>query len=230
MKKILYVEDDETLAYLTQEHLVQQSYDITHAQDGKSAIRIFKEDSFDLCILDIMLPQMDGFELAQEIRALNYEIPIIFLSAKSLKEDRLKGLRTGADDYILKPFSIEELCLKIDIFLSRSKKEKRSTADVLKIGELHLEYSNYQLKVNDRYRKLTEKEAELLHLFFSYPNQVLKRDQILNRIWGDDDYFMGRSLDVFISRLRKMIHPESSCKIENLHGIGFRFTVKDVNS
>ncbi len=226
MKKILLVEDDETLAYLTADYLEMNGYVAIHCKDGITALETFQEDSPDLCILDIMIPAMNGFDLAQQIRQLNHEVPIIFLSAKSLKEDRIKGLRIGADDYLVKPFSMEELLLKIKIFLHRSKKASMSPTQMYTIGELQFDYENYILKVRDKTRTLTEKEASLLKLFLEHQNCVLKRSFILQHIWGEDDYFMGRSLDVFISRLRKMLREEVSCNIENLHGIGFRFSVK----
>jgi DNA-binding response OmpR family regulator len=171
-----------------------------------------------------MLPKKDGFEIASEIRETNTEIPIIFLSAKTLKEDRLKGLRLGADDYLVKPFSIEELLLKIEVFVKRSLKSQVLTSAVHKVGSFSFDSKNYQI-YNDKMKvTLTQRESELLKLFLDNKNIVLKREQILKKLWGDDDYFMGRSLDVFISRLRKILVDEKGIAIENLHGIGFRFT------
>ncbi|POS00870.1 DNA-binding response OmpR family regulator [Flavobacterium croceum DSM 17960] len=223
--KILYAEDDETIAFLTQDYL-QQYYDVTHCYNGKEAYNLFKEHTFDLCIFDIMMPEMDGFQLAESIRKINSEIPIIFLSAKTLKEDRIMGLKIGADDYLVKPFSIEELFLKIEIFLKRSKKSIQQT-NTYQVGSFKFDFENYSLSNGELEFLLTQREAELLKFFIEHKNQVVKREAILKALWGDDDYFLGRSLDVFISRLRKIVCIDEHIQIENLHGIGFRFTVKD---
>ncbi|MDN3674175.1 response regulator transcription factor [Flavobacterium branchiarum] len=223
--KILYTEDDETLGFLTKDNLEQNNYDVTHCCDGKLGLEAFNKGNFDICILDIMMPKIDGFELATEIRKLNSDIPIIFLSAKTLKEDRIKGLRLGADDYLIKPFSIEELLLKIEIFLKRSHKNDSIDKFIYKIGKYHFDTKNFILFNENEKIGLTQREAELLKLFLDNKNSVLKREQILTSLWGDDDYFMGRSLDVFISRLRKILANEQGISIENLHGIGFRFTI-----
>lgn len=221
--KILYAEDDETLAFLTKDNLEQNNYDVTHCSNGKKSLEVFKNEEFDICILDIMMPKMDGFELAEEIRRIDIDVPIIFLSAKTLKEDRIKGLRLGADDYLVKPFSIEELLLKIEIFLKRSQKNGLDKKSVYEIGKYQFDTKNFILFNENEKVGLTQREAELLKLFLDNKNLVLKRQQILNSLWGDDDYFMGRSLDVFISRLRKILANEKGIAIENLHGIGFRF-------
>lgn len=228
MKKfrILYTEDDETLAFLTKDNLESNNYEVIHCCDGKLGLETFKKENFDICILDIMMPKMDGFELATEIRKTNNDIPIIFLSAKTLKEDRIKGLRLGADDYLVKPFSIEELLLKIEIFLKRSQKNFQVEKPVYEIGKYQFDINNFILFNENEKISLTQREAELLKLFLDNKNSVLKREQILTSLWGDDDYFMGRSLDVFISRLRKILINEKGILIENLHGIGFRFSVE----
>lgn len=223
--KILYAEDDETLAFLTKDNLEQNNYDVTHCSDGKSALIKFQEEDFDICIFDIMMPKMDGFELAEAIRKIDIDIPIIFLSAKTLKEDRIKGLRLGADDYLVKPFSIEELLLKIEIFLKRSQKNIPNVKTIYEVGKYQFDTKNFILYNEDEKVGLTQREAELLKLFLDNKNSVLKREQILTSLWGTDDYFMGRSLDVFISRLRKILINEKEITIENLHGIGFRFSI-----
>ncbi|MCD0473250.1 response regulator transcription factor [Flavobacterium sp. EDS] len=223
--KILYTEDDETLGFLTKDNLEQNNYEVTHCCDGQLGLEAFNKGNFDICILDIMMPKIDGFELATEIRKNNSDIPIIFLSAKTLKEDRIKGLRLGADDYLVKPFSIEELLLKIEIFLKRSQKNDSIDKSIYKIGKYHFDTKNFVLYNENEKIGLTQREAELLKLFLDNKNSVLKREQILTSLWGDDDYFMGRSLDVFISRLRKILVNEQGISIENLHGIGFRFTI-----
>lgn len=221
--KILYAEDDETLAFLTKDNLEQHHYIVDHYADGKSCLEAFKKGGYDICIFDIMLPKLDGFELTTTIRNINPDIPILFLSSKILKEDRIKGLRLGADDYLVKPFSIEELLLKIEIFLARSKKSGASESSVYRIGAIEFNSKAYSLFTGKETVKLTQRESELLKLFLENKNKVLKREQILTALWGDDSYFMGRSLDVFISRLRKLLSQEKHVTIENLHGIGFKF-------
>lgn len=223
--KILYAEDDETLAFLTKDNLEQNNYEVIHCSDGKSALSIFEEEEFDICIFDIMMPKMDGFQLAEAVRKIDIEVPIIFLSAKTLKEDRIKGLRLGADDYLVKPFSIEELLLKIEIFLKRSQKNIPVAKTIYEVGKYQFDTKNFILFNEEEKVGLTQREAELLKLFLDHKNSVLKREQILTSLWGTDDYFMGRSLDVFISRLRKILANEEGISIENLHGIGFRFSI-----
>ena len=223
---LLYVEDDESLSFVTQDNLELQGYDISHYTSGKAAITAFKEHSFDLCILDVMLPDVDGFTIAREIRKYDQQTPILFLTAKSLKEDRLQGLRLGGDDYITKPFSIEELILKVEIFLRRRQVTSGESPSKVVIGKFELDYPNLSLHHESSTRQLTQKEADLLKHLAEHPDQVLKRSDILEKIWGEDDYFLGRSLDVFISRLRKYLRQDDSLKIENIHGVGFRLRTK----
>ncbi len=225
--KILYAEDDETIAFLTKDNL-DMHYDVTHCADGHTALEAFKNQKFDICILDIMMPKMDGFELAESIRLIDAEIPIIFLSAKTLKEDRIRGLKLGADDYLVKPFSIEELLLKIEIFLKRSQKTSKATTTQLlyRVGKYQFDCENYLVFTEEEKISLTQRESDLLKFFLDNKNKVLKREEILKALWGEDDYFMGRSLDVFISRLRKIFAAEEGISIENLHGIGFKFNCK----
>lgn len=222
--KILYAEDDKTIAFLVQDSL-ESYYEISCYPDGRSALEAFNTQSFDICLLDIMMPEINGFELAEYIRNQNTEIPIIFISAKALKEDRIKGLKIGADDYIIKPFSIEELILKIEVFLKRSKKTSPQPSQY-RVGKYNFDPKNYTLQDVNHTITLTQRESELLLYFIRHKNTVVKRQDILKAIWGDDDYFMGRSLDVFISRLRKVFVHEENISIENLHGIGFRFSEK----
>jgi len=175
-------------------------------------------------VLDVMLPGVDGFAIAEEIRKTNADVPIIFLTAKSLKEDKIHGLKIGADDYITKPFSIEELILKIEVFLKRNKITSNPVPEIvqMELGKYTFDYKNLELQNNGTVRSLTQKEADLLRFFIQNKNEVIKRAQILESLWGEDDYFMGRSLDVFISRLRKYLKDDESLKIENIHGVGFR--------
>lgn len=222
LSKILYVEDDKTLSYITKENLERKGYLITFCEDGEQALKIFKSENFDICLLDVMIPKIDGFTVAQEIRKINKDIPIIFLTAKSLQEDKIRGLMIGADDYLVKPFSIEELHLKIEIFLKRKFIVNDSGSNqVFKIGKLSLDFSNLKLVTPGHEIRLTYREAELLHLLIINKNTLLKRENILKSLWKEDDYFLGRSMDVFISRLRKYLKQDQNLKIENVHGIGF---------
>ncbi len=224
---ILYVEDDETLSFVTKDNLEIQGYEITHFADGLSAQVEIKNNisAYDLCILDVMLPEIDGYALAETIRERNSQIPILFLTAKSLKDDRIHGLKLGADDYITKPFSIEELILKIDIFLKRSQVSNNAVS-VYTLGQYEFNHKNLSLKLGEEEKILTQKEADLLKLLAEHQNEVLKRSFILENVWGEDDYFLGRSLDVFISRLRKYLGNDDSLTIKNIHGVGFNFETK----
>ncbi len=221
-KKVLYVEDEETLAFLTSDNL-EQHFDVVNCANGKIGLDTFCKNQFDIVVTDIMMPEMDGFELATEIRKRNQEIPIIFLSAKTMKEDRIKGLKLGADDYLVKPYSIEELILKIEVFLLRSQKNTEKTVKLYQFADFVFEPENYLIKNETTKTTLTEREAQLLKLFLDNPNTVLKREKILMELWGSDDYFLGRSLDVFISRLRKIIKETPNLSIENIPRVGFKW-------
>ena len=221
--KVFYVEDDETLAFLTKDSLEMNHFLVTHFANGESALENFANNEYDICVLDIMVPKKDGFQIATAIRDINNEIPIIFLSAKTMKEDRIMGLKIGADDYLVKPFSIEELVLKLDIFLQRSKKNV-AEKKYLQVGKYKFDTLNYELISGDEKISLTLRENDLLKLFIQNPHRVLKREEILKSLWGNDDYFMGRSLDVFISRLRKILADDKNIVIENLHSIGFKYS------
>lgn len=226
---LLYVEDDESLSFVTRDNLELNGYEVTYCEDGKKAMEVIRGNQrFDLCILDVMLPEVDGFTLAQEIRKRDEIVPIIFLTAKSMKQDKIHGLTIGADDYMTKPFSIEELLLKIDIFLRRTKFQGNARGNApVHIGDYAFDYKNLNLSSGDYSETLTQKEADLLKLLNEHRNQVIKRSFILETIWGKDDYFLGRSLDVFISRLRKYLNQDERIKIENIHGVGFKFRVDD---
>ncbi len=226
MKKarLLYAEDDETLSFITKDHLELQGYEVVHCVNGAIAFEVFKNEKFDLCIFDVMLPEMDGFTLAENVRKKDQQIPILFLTAKSLKEDRIHGLRLGGDDYLTKPFSIEELILKIEIFLRRSRVFEAPTLEQeLVVGMYKYLPVEYQLINDTNGCILTQRESELLDFLLKNKNKVIKRSVILESLWGEDDYFMGRSLDVFISRLRKYLSEDPAIKIDNIHGIGFKF-------
>ena len=225
--KVFYVEDDETLSFVTKDNLELSGYEVHHFPDGLSALETFNPVDYDICILDVMLPGMDGFELARRIRHQSLQIPIIFLTAKSMKEDRIEGLLLGGDDYITKPFSIEELILKIMVFLRRKEIVGNLNTSSFKLGKYTLDYKNLILSDENTKKTLTLKEAELLKYLIENKNKVLKRSDILIAVWGKDDYFLGRSLDVFISRLRKYLKDEPNVKIANRHGVGFIFSVSD---
>ena len=224
-EKILLVEDDQTLNFIIRDNLEQNGYLVTSAADGDAGLKAFKSGKFSLCLLDVMLPKKDGFELAKEIRVLDDHVPIIFLTARSMTEDRITGLTIGGDDYITKPFSMEELLLKIRIFLKRSLNIVDSSPDQIffKVGRFNFYFDSLVLDDQGERKTLTYKEAELLRYFCENPNKVLSRSDILKQVWGSDDYYLGRSLDVFISRLRKYLSSDDDIKILNLHGIGFRF-------
>jgi DNA-binding response OmpR family regulator len=225
--KILYVEDDDTLGFITSENLERKGYDVKLSKDGESALRMFRSEPFDICLLDVMLPKLDGFTLARLIRKENEEIPIIFISAKSLTEDKIEGLLLGADDYIVKPFNIEELTLKIEVFLRRSRVVKSDALDsLLQIGSCTLDMNLLRLDCQGTVKKLTFREAELISFFSRNRNKLLSREQILEAVWGGNDYFSGRSLDVFISRLRKYFQDDPVVRIENRHGLGYVFEVR----
>lgn len=217
--RLLYVEDDVSLAFVTRDNLQLKGHEIVHCADGRTALDAFRKGNFDLCILDVMLPEMDGFELAQKIRMNDPHIPIIFLTAKAMQDDKLHGLRIGGDDYITKPFSIEELELKVQIFLKRRVvKDAEDLPTSFEIGSYTFEYED--LMLNDQ--RLTQREADVLRLLAVHINEIVKREIILKEIWGEDDYFHGRSLDVFISRLRKYLSGDTTVSIENIHSVGFK--------
>lgn len=218
---ILLVEDDQNLGIVIRDYLNLSGYEVDLMENGKTGWNAFQNKTYDLCILDIMLPELDGFTLAEMIRNRNEMIPILFLTAKATKEDKLKGFKIGADDYIIKPFNIEELILRVEVFLKRSK-NNNSPKNIFTIGKYLFDYKNLVLDFNGEKRSLTQKEADLLKNLCIHKDEVVKRDDILNSVWGNDDYFTGRSLDVFISRLRKYLKEDSSIEIQNLHSVGFR--------
>ena len=224
MAKILYVEDNLSLRFVTSDQLKKRGYQVVSCKDGKEALSTFKEQVFDLCVLDIMLPQIDGFELAKKIRKENEHIPIIFLSARSMQEDKIEGLKIGGDDYLTKPFDIDELCLKIEVFLKR-KEINSGQNNIYKIGDFQLNVTEQTLSILGIEKTLTLKETELLSLLAQKQNTIVKREYILVNLWGRNDYFLGRSLDVFISKLRKKLTQDQKISIENIRGVGFRLSV-----
>ena len=228
---ILLVEDDPNLSMVLQDFLEMLSYDIHACSDGNEGLITFKKGNFDLCILDVMLPKKDGFALAEEIRKDDKEVPIIFLTAKSLKEDRIKGFRVGCDDYITKPFSTEELSLRIKAILKRcqtiSDYQPKSDATTFNIGSYSFDADNMTLMCNANERLLTRKETALLKLLCEHKNTLVKREFALKTVWGDDDYFIGRSMDVFITKLRKYLSDDPRISITNVHGTGFKLEIAE---
>ncbi|MGC1243197.1 MAG: response regulator transcription factor [Chryseosolibacter sp.] len=225
LKKILLVEDDPSLGFVIQDNLTLKGYELTWCKDGEQGEHAFHAGHFDLCILDVMLPRKDGFSLAESIRHANKEVPILFLTAKTMVEDKLKGFKTGADDYITKPFSLEELFYRIEVFLRRSR-DAHNGDTVFKVGQFQFDPFSFTLRHNDQEKTLTQKEAEVLKLLYCNRDRVLKREEILTHVWGTDDYFMGRSMDVFISKLRKYLKTDPDIQIVNYHGVGFRLEIR----
>lgn len=220
-KNILLVEDDVNLGKILKDFLEMEGFLITLARDGEEGFEEFSKSGFNLCLLDVMLPKMDGFSLGQRIRKINQNIPIIFLTAKSLKEDKLKGFDLGADDYITKPFDEEELVRRIKAVLRRSNLENSTVEMQFKLGNFEYNHINLTLTIKGKESRITQKEGEVLFLLLQSKNNVLRREDILVKVWGENDYFMGRSLDVFITKLRKHLKPDPQVKIENVHGVGF---------
>ena len=225
--RILLVEDDLNLGLVIADHLRTQDYEVISAEDGAEGLVKFNEEQFNLCILDVMLPVLDGFTLAKDIRKINKDIPILFLTAKSMTEDKIKGFESGGDDYLTKPFSIQEFELRVKALLRRSKSEPVTEEMTYAIGAYRYDVENQVLNINQTHKTLTKKEAQILKILFKHKNQVISREIILKGVWGQDDYFVGRSLDVFITKLRKYFAEDERIVISNLHGVGFKFEVPE---
>jgi DNA-binding response OmpR family regulator len=221
---ILLAEDDADLRCILSQYLELQGFTVIAAGDGQAGLDLFREQHVDLCVLDIMMPVMDGFTLAQKIRKLDQEMPIIFLTARNQKQDRLKGLNIGADDYITKPFEVEELILRIRNILRRAR---RIGAEPLAIGEFVFRFDELSLTGYGEEHQLTLREAELLKYLVENRNTVLKREKILKDLWGENDYFLGRSMDVFITRIRKYLKPETGISLDTIRSVGFIFRYGD---
>ncbi len=225
--KILLVEDDNNLGNILSEYLELKGYGITLCTDGESGYEQFRSQEYDLCVLDVMMPRRDGFSLARAIRKENEHIPIIFLTAKSMKEDKIEGFSIGGDDYITKPFSIEEFLLRIQAVLKRCRSQQPApaTGTSFGVGKYIFDYRNQLLLIDDNERRLTSREAELLKLLSDNRNTVLRRDAALTHVWGDDNYFNGRSMDVYITKLRKYLREDPEVEIITVHGTGFKLLV-----
>lgn len=226
--KILLVEDDINLGFVVQDTLKLEGFKVHLSKDGKEGLLQFNKETYDLCLIDVMMPKKDGFSLAEDIRKINSEVPIVFLTARGEAEDKIKGLKLGADDYITKPFSSEELTLRIKAILKRNPRFKTDAREKAKykIGKYLFDYLNFELQIDDQRKKLTKKEAELLKLLAEHQGQVIEREILANMIWGDDSYFVGRSMDVFITKLRKYMAEDPAISIINIHGVGFRLEIE----
>ncbi|GHV48414.1 transcriptional regulatory protein RprY [Bacteroidia bacterium] len=220
--RILFCEDDENLGMLLREYLQAKGFVTDLFSDGEAGHKGFVKGKYDLCVLDVMMPKKDGFTLAQEIRSVNPEIPIIFLTAKTMKEDILEGFKIGADDYLTKPFSMEELLLRIEAILRRVRGKKLKDVPFYKIGQLTFDTQKQTLTIGTNVTKLTTKESELLSLLCSHANEILERNYALKTIWVDDNYFNARSMDVYITKLRKLLKDDPSIEIINIHGKGYK--------
>ena len=227
-KNILLAEDDENLGKLLISYLQAKGFHVELAKNGKIAYELFNntKQKFDLLVLDVMMPEMDGLTLGTEIRLLDKSIPFLFLSAKSMKEDKLKGFGVGADDYITKPFSMEELLARINAILKRTESNEKNIQEKIHVGKIQYEPELSVLHLNEGPKKLTTKENMLLKLLVQNQNDLLDRQAALRAVWGDDNYFNGRSMDVYIAKLRKLLKEDENIEIMNVHGIGFKLLVK----
>jgi DNA-binding response OmpR family regulator len=219
--KILLVEDDQSLGFLMTEFLASKGFDTILCSDGLSGLKAFYAQTFQFAILDVMLPEMDGFSLAKKIKDKQPDIPVIFVTARSMKEDKIKGFNLGVDDYITKPFDEDELFCRIQAILNRIDNKQEVNGEKINIGRYIYEYHNQCLCFDKEIRRLTKRENEVMHLLINNIGQVLKREMILKNIWGSNDYFSGRSLDVYISKLRKYLQDDASIVIENIPKVGF---------
>lgn len=221
--KVLLAEDDLSLGYLIKDNLADAGYEVVLCPDGQSAIDKFDKNEFHICLLDIMMPNKDGFAVAKKIRQHSDMIPIIFLTARSMEEDKIKGFQSGADDYITKPFSMQELLMRMEVFLRRTRKMHSDKSIFFTIGNLQFSYTDLKLTIDKEVFNLTQKEADLLKFLCEHANRILKREEVLLNVWGKDDYFLGRSMDVFITKLRKYFKADPEVNLETIHGVGFRF-------
>ncbi len=223
--KVLLAEDDLSLSFVIKDNLQDAGFEVTHCADGEAAWQKFQKKDFDICLLDVNMPERDGFSLAKKIRQQSDIVPIIFLTAKSLEEDKIKGFKTGADDYITKPFSMKELVMRMDVFLRRTKKLQSDAVEEYKLGTLRFAYNELKIYGDTATTSLTQREADLLKFFVLHINKILKREELLLNVWGKDDYFLGRSMDVFITKLRKYLKPDPAIALETIHGVGFRLQI-----
>ncbi|MFN4950321.1 MAG: response regulator transcription factor [Flavobacteriales bacterium] len=224
---ILLAEDDINLGFVIADQLRAEGYHVSLTTDGVEALKRFNEQPYHLCIFDVMMPKKDGFTLARDIRQINSDVPILFLTAKSMTEDKIEGFNAGGDDYLTKPFSVEELNLRIKSLLKRVNiRTEIPEEKVFNVSTFIFDTENLTLTFNGNVQSLTKKEAQILKILYKFKNQVLPREVILNTVWGQDDYFVGRSLDVFITKLRKYLKEDDRIQILNIHGVGFKLEIK----
>lgn len=227
--RILLCEDDENLGMLLREYLQAKGFAADLYPDGDQGYKAFIKGKYDLCVLDVMMPEKDGFQVAQEIRNVNSEVPIIFLSARALKEDIFSGFKIGADDYITKPFSMEELVFRIEAILRRVRGKRDKEITMYRLGKFTFDTQKQTLMIDDKSTKLTTKESELLTLLCNHANEILERNYALKTIWIDDNYFNARSMDVYITKLRKHLREDPTIEIINIHGKGYKLIVPDAD-
>ncbi|MFK8058506.1 MAG: response regulator transcription factor [Polaribacter sp.] len=229
-KHILLAEDDADFGSILKQYLEMSGFSVEWAKDGEEALEIFKKGNFNICVLDVMMPKLDGFSVAEQIIEMNPEIPFIFLTARKMKEDKLKGLKLGADDYVVKPFEADELVLRLNNILKRTQKSSILSVaieEIIIISKYQFNTKRLELIFDKKVQRLTEKEGELIQFLYQHKNQLLKREEILKSVWQNDDFFSGRSMDVFISRLRKYFKDDTSISIKSIRGIGLEFKVSE---
>ena len=225
--KILLVEDDPTLGFVVKDNLELHGYEVIHSPDGETGYKEFMKHNFDLCLLDIMLPKRDGLHLVGQIRKKNETVPIFLITSKNMDEDKIAGFKGGADDYITKPFNMQELILRIEVFLKRTRKPEDSGPAEFQIGNYRFNFNDLLLEGKEGEKvQLTQREADLLRYLAINANRVLKREEILLNVWGKEDYFLGRSMDVFVTKLRKHLKDQPGVELQTIHGIGFKFNLE----
>lgn len=227
MSRILFVEDDLNLGMLLKENLNNKGFDTTWCKNGEDGLNMFKKEKFSLCILDVMMPIKDGFALCKEIRLLNAEVPIIFLTARSMSDDVIKGFEYGADDYLTKPFNTQELYLRIKAILKRMQPKESNPLKIYNIGKYLFDHNKMTLEYQGEITKLSSKEADLLWVLVTNKNELTQRNLILEKVWGNDDYFAAKSMDVYISKLRKLLKNDPEIEILNAYGIGFKMLINN---
>ena len=222
---MLLVEDDASLGFVIRDNLEEQGYEVLYSADGENGWQQFMRNNIDICLLDVMLPKKDGMTLAAQIRKKNEKVPILFLTAKSMDEDRIAGFKAGGDDYITKPFNMEELLLRLEVFLKRTQKKENEDIQQFRIGRLIFDNTNLLLIDGTHKQQLTQKEADLLRYLCLHPNTVVKREDILLNVWGKEDYFLGRSMDVFMTKIRKYLKGVEGVELQTVHGVGFKLSL-----
>ena len=223
--RVLFVEDDSSLGFIIKDSLEENGYEVIYCSDGETGWQQFMRHTFDICLLDVMLPKKDGLTLAAQIRKKNESIPVLLLTAVNTDDSKIAGFQKGVDDYITKPFNMQELLLRMDVFLKRTQRKQNELSEPVIMGSIGFDFKNLLIITPTERIQLTQREAELLKYFYLNTNKVLKREDILTEIWGKDDYFLGRSMDVFITKLRKYIKGQDGVEIQTIHGVGFKLVI-----